>query len=198
MLNEERRDVMPVLYTNRKGLTFTLTQTVTKNGKTRYNFAREPVQGQPVEAVPEEWEIRESVNGIVTLGKTMPQLILPEELAAVAAQLRQLPDARRYRTEAKSDHILIYENAGGDLTAVVSGVFGQGFLSDPGQLERVRDLEDQHARFEPVMQFILVDQERRRFSALRMSYRGYTNHWINIGRNGPLYELAEKYVPALK
>ena len=40
---------MPVTYTNRKGVTFTLTQTVTKNGKLRYNFAREPVQGQPDE-----------------------------------------------------------------------------------------------------------------------------------------------------
>ena len=188
---------MPVTYTNRKGVTFTLTQTVTKHGKTRYNFAREPVQGQPVEAVPEGREIRESVNGIVTLGKATPQLILPEEVAAVAAQLRQLPDARRYRTEAKSDHILIYENARENLTAVVSGVFGQGFLSDPGQLERIRDLEDRYARYEPVMQFILVDQERRRFSALRMSYRGYTNHWIDIGINGAIHELAEKYVSAL-
>jgi hypothetical protein len=187
---------MPVTYTNRKGVTFMLTQTVTKHGKLRYNFAREPVQGQPVEAVPEGWEIRESVNGIVTLGKATPQLILPEELAAVAAHLRQLPDARRYRTEAKSDHILIYENAGGDLTALVSELIGQGFLSAPGQLERVRGIEDRNARFEPVMQFILVDQERRRFSALRMSYRG-TNHWINIGRNGTIHELAAKYIPTL-
>jgi hypothetical protein len=185
---------MPVTYTNRKGVTFMLTQTVTKHGKLRYNFAREPVQGQPVEAVPEGWEIR--VNGIVTLGKATPQLILPEELAAVAAHLRQLPDARRYRTEAKSDHILIYENAGGDLTALVSELIGQGFLSAPGQLERVRGIEDRNARFEPVMQFILVDQERRRFSALRMSYRG-TNHWINIGRNGTIHELAAKYIPTL-
>lgn len=187
---------MPVTYTNRKGVTFTLTQSVTKNGKLRYNFAREPVQGQPVEAVPEGREIRESVNGIVTLGKATLQLILPEELAAVAAQLRQLPDARRYRTEAKSDHILIYENAGGDLTAVLSGVFGQGFLSDPGQLARLRDLEDRHARYEPVMQFILVDEEKRRFSAERMSYRG-VNHWIDIGRNGTIQELAPKYILTL-
>ena len=188
---------MPVTYTNRKGVTFTLTQTVTKNGKLRYNFAREPVQGQPVEAVPEGQEIRESINGIVTLGKATPQLILPEELAAVEAVVRQLPDARRYRTEAKSDHILIYENAGGDLTALVSELIGQGFLSAPGQLERVREIEHRNARYEPVMQFILVDQEKRKFSALRMSYRGYTNHWINIGRNGTIHELAAKYIPTL-
>lgn len=187
---------MPVTYTNRKGVTFTLTQTVTKNGKTRYNFAREPKQGQPVETVPEGWEIRESVNGIVTLGKATPQLILPEELAAVEAQLRQLPDARRYRIEAKSDHILIYENAGGNLTALMSELIGQGFLSAPGQIERVRGIEDRNARFEPVMQFILVNQERRRFSAQRMSYRG-VNHWIDIGRNGTIHELAAKYIPTL-
>lgn len=53
------------------------------------------------------------------------------------------------------------------------------------------------ARFEPVMQFILVDPERRRFSALRMSYRGFTNHWIKIGRNGTIQELASMFIPAL-
>lgn len=83
-----------------------------------------------------------SVNGIVTLGKATPQLILPEELAVVAAELRQLPDARRYRTEAKSDHIQIYENARGNLPALLSGSWsGQGFFSEPEQLERVREIQ---------------------------------------------------------
>ena len=75
-------------------------------------------------------------------------------------------------------------------------MFGQDFLSNPGQLARLHDFEDRHARYEPVMQFILVDQERRRFSALRMSYRG-VNHWIDIGRNGTIHELAAKYIPTL-
>jgi len=39
---------MPVTYTNRKGHTYYLCQGVTKTGKSRYYFAREP-RGEPVE-----------------------------------------------------------------------------------------------------------------------------------------------------
>ena len=43
---------MPYTYTNRKGLTYFLCQTLTKNGKTRYYFAREP-KNAPVEKLPD-------------------------------------------------------------------------------------------------------------------------------------------------
>ncbi len=49
---------MAVTYTNRKGVTFYLCQGMTKSGKTRYFFAREP-KGEPVEQIPGGYVIRE-------------------------------------------------------------------------------------------------------------------------------------------
>jgi len=66
---------MPITYANRKGLTYYLCKTVTKSGKPRYVFTREP-KGEPVEQVPEGYAIRESVNGVVSL--------VNEDIACVA------------------------------------------------------------------------------------------------------------------
>jgi len=48
--------------TNRKDVTFCLCRHVTKTGKPRYFFAREPDKGEPVEAIPEGYEVVESVT----------------------------------------------------------------------------------------------------------------------------------------
>ena len=76
---------MPITHTKRKGVTFYLGRGVTKTGKPRCSFAREPDKGEPVEAIPEGYEIIESVNGVVSLAKVRPILIRPEELALVQA-----------------------------------------------------------------------------------------------------------------
>jgi hypothetical protein len=75
---------MAITYTNRKGKTYHLCRGTTKTGKPCYYFAREP-KGEPVEQIPDGYEIRESVNGVVSLAKTRPQQILPDERAAVDA-----------------------------------------------------------------------------------------------------------------
>src|SRR5438270_369499 len=72
---------MPVSYTNRKGVTYTLYHGQTRKGKPRYYFGR-PGQGQgePVSEIPPGYTISESVNGVVSLVKDRPTLILPEEV----------------------------------------------------------------------------------------------------------------------
>ena len=70
---------MAVTYTNRKGVTYTLARTASKTGKTRYVFTREP-HGEPVAALPPGTRISESVNGVVSLVKDRPAVILPTEL----------------------------------------------------------------------------------------------------------------------
>ena len=57
-------ECMSITYTNRKGVTYYLCQGVTRTGKPRYYFAREP-QGDPLEQIPAGYIISESVNGIV-------------------------------------------------------------------------------------------------------------------------------------
>src|SRR5437763_17165906 len=108
-----RRVRMPVSYTNRKGLTYTLYRGQTKTGKPRYYFGRAgQSQGEPVTGLPPGYTISESVNGVVSLVKDRPSLIQPEEVAAVEAAVRQHPDARRYRVAVKHDRIEVYEQAG--------------------------------------------------------------------------------------
>ena len=92
---------MQVTYTNRKGKTYYLCQGLTKKGNPRYYFAREP-KDEPVDEIPEGYEIRESVNGVVSLAKERPVQILPEERAAVEAAIGQHPKARNYRADWKS------------------------------------------------------------------------------------------------
>lgn len=99
---------MPVTYTNRKGRTYYLCQGVTKTGRPRYYFAREP-KGKPVEQIPEGYEIRESVNGVVSLAKARPAQILPEEVSVVEAAVGRHPRSQDYRISVKHDRIEIYE-----------------------------------------------------------------------------------------
>jgi len=93
---------MPVNYTNRKGLTYTLYLGQTKTGKPRYYFAREvQSQGVLVTEIPPGFSISESVNGVVSLVKDRPSPILPEEVAAIEGAVQQHPEALRYRVAVK-------------------------------------------------------------------------------------------------
>lgn len=144
---------MPVTYTSRKGFTYYLCRGVTKTGKPRYYFAREP-KGEPVEQIPEGFKIGESVNGLVFLMKDRPEQILPEEVAAVEAAVRRHPKSRNYRVSVKHD--------------------------------RIRATMEDHARFTPVMRFILADEGQRTFRAERWCYRGSIDDWIDIRSTGTL------------
>src|SRR2546425_1737925 len=133
-----RRARMPVSYTNRKGLTYTLYRGQTKTGKPRYYFGRPgQSQGEPVTELPAGFTISESVNGVVSLVKDRPSQIQPEEVAAVEAVVKQHPEARRYRVAVKQDRIEIYEQSGPDYDALFRDLRAAG-LSRPGLAEQLR------------------------------------------------------------
>jgi hypothetical protein len=87
---------MPVTYTNRKGVTYTLYRGQTATGAPRYFFGRQ-TRGDPVADLPPGFAIRESPNGVVSLVKERPPLIRPAEVAAVEAAVRRHPQARSMR-----------------------------------------------------------------------------------------------------
>ena len=189
---------MPITYTNRKRVTYYLCQGRTKTGKVRYYFAREP-QSVPVNKIPEGYTIRESVNGIVSLAKIQPALLLEEELRTVQAALQAHPDARHYRVDAKADQITVYEHVGpdlADLTAQFAAELGLPDTLIPTAVQRMQERESDSGQFTPIMRFILTDKEARLFKAQRMRFSG-TEHWINIGYNKPLRELAAALIPTL-
>src|SRR5947209_15647424 len=97
---------MPVSYTNRKGLTYTLYRGQTRTGKPRYYFGRpDQSQGEPVIELPRGFTISESVNGVVSLVKDHPSQILPQEVEAFEAAIKGHPEAHRYRVAVKGNRI---------------------------------------------------------------------------------------------
>ena len=63
--------------------------------------------------------------------------------------------------------------------------------------EGLREVLDQHARFSPVLRFILVDEKKRTFRAERWCYLGSVDDWIDVGPIGPVRRLARKLIPKL-
>lgn len=187
---------MPVTYTNRKGRTYYLCQGVTKTGKPRYYFAREPKGKQPVEHIPEGHEIRESVNGTVSLAKIRPVEILPEEVAAVEAAIRRHPQAYNYRVDVKGNRIVIYERVGADPEELIHKMRQFGLVI-PERGARLRETLDRHARFSPVMRFILLNEATRTFCAERWCYLGSIDDWISVGPMGSVDQLARQLIQKL-
>ena len=184
---------MPVAYTNRKGMTYYLNRGTTKTGKARYYFARQP-QDDPVEEIPEGYQISESANGVVSLVKARPPRFLPEEIVAVESAVHRHPKAINYRVSVKRDRIEVYERVGPDPVELVAEFSG---LLLPGQEERLRAFDARRAQFTPVLRFFLVDAERRRFSAQRMCYLGRVDGWIGVGGVASVEVLAQQLIPKL-
>jgi hypothetical protein len=190
---------MPISYTNRKGVTYTLYRGQTRSGKPRYYFGRPgQSQGEPVTELPAGFTISESVNGVVSLVKDRPSPIQPEEVAAVEAVVKQHPQARRYRVAVKHDRIEIYEQVGPDYDVLFRELRIPG-LSRPGLAEELRAQEERHAQYAPVLRFNLLDPAQRRFGVERMCYRGSIDGWLELMQwgPGPVAELADALVPTL-
>ncbi len=98
---------MPVTYTNRKDVTYTLYRATTATGRARDVFARQP--REPVEVLPARYTIRESVNGVVFLAHERPPVFSSDEVAAVEAAVRRHPEASLYRVKGRRDHIAVHE-----------------------------------------------------------------------------------------
>jgi hypothetical protein len=88
---------MPVSYTHRKGLTYTLYRGQTKIGKPCYSFGRAgQCQDEPVTELPIGFTISESINGVVSLlkhlcwrcGISVPNWMILPFVAAVSRTRR--------------------------------------------------------------------------------------------------------------
>jgi hypothetical protein len=166
---------------------------MTKTGKVRYYFARDIKDGSP-DQIPEGYRISESVNGIVSLVKDRPQLILPQEIASVEAILACHPKSRDYRVAVQKNRIVIYEQLEPDIDTL-SAIFGNlSPLSSNIVKKRLQEQLDKMARFSPILRFILIDPEERKYRSERWSFIGDTDDWIDIGESGKLEKLARRLI----
>lgn len=186
---------MPVMYTNRKGTTYTLCLTRTQKGKNRYFFSAKPEGRTLVEQMPDGYEIRENVNGQVSLGKMRPQIITPDEFAAVKRAIAQRPDAKNYRVDVKGKYIIVYENDGPNLDELVS-ILQEIMPLSPRRIADFRAEDEKYSHFAPMLRFELVDEETRNFSVARMGFSG-EGGWLHPARWGTISELASLAIPLL-
>lgn len=186
---------MPVTYTNRKGFTYTLNKGVTKTGKPRYYFSRE-LKDEPVEKIPKGYKIQESVNGIVSLVKKRPQLILADESKSVEAALKRHPKSKHYRMNVKDNQIIIYEGIGADMEGLRAILGFAGVGSEKAE-ELIESELDRYIQFTPIMRFILDDQETRQYHAERWNYLGSIDDWIYASHSGKIDELSKILIPTL-
>lgn len=187
---------MSITYTNRKGVTYHLCRGVTKTGKPRYYFAREP-RDEPVNEIPQGYRIGESVNGVVSLGKEYESPFWPEEVAAVETVLRRHPQARAYRVDVRRDAIDVCEQQGGGADVLLDELGALGLSLSRPRTEKYRAYLEQIARYAPVLRFTLADASRRDFDVHRWCYRSRINGWRDLHRHGPVLQLAREVIPTL-
>ena len=153
-----------------------------------------------MEEIPAGYSISESVNGIVSLAKKRPALILPAEIKAVEAAIAQHPKAHNYRVGVKHNRLDIYERVGPDAEDIITR-FSKSGLINPGSVpdlaSHFRADQERYGQFTPVMRFILADANKRTFSVQRMCYLGSIDDWIDIGNFGTIKELAPALIPTL-
>jgi hypothetical protein len=186
-----------ITYTNRKGVTYTLYLGQTSTGKPHYYFGRaDKDHGEPVTELPFGFKISESVNGVVSLVKERPSLIQPEEIAIIEVVMNEHPQATRHRVVIKHDRIEIYESSIPDFDALLVALHIIG-TSRLDLAERMYDTEERYAHYAPVLRFILLDPEQRRFGAERICYRSSINGWLKLVQKGSLTQLAYTLIPTL-
>jgi len=192
---------MAITYTNRKGRLYHLCQGVTKKGTTRYYFSREP-KGATVEVLPEGYEIRESINSIVSLAKIQKSEILECEFSAVQVALQAHPQGNRFQMQTKGKQITIYENSSPPPVEMLNAfpdIMEFHKLNGNGLIHAAEELSNKTAQFSPVMRFTLLEGEnpQRYFYAERMCYRSSIDGWLDICSTDSISNLTSDLIPKL-
>lgn len=190
---------MSITYTNRKGRKYYLCQGVTKTGKPRYFFSREQ-KNKPIEEIPEGYEITESVNGIVSISKAQPKLLMESEIATIKFAIQAHRKARKYRFDVKSKEVIIYEQVGPDfeeLSELIETEYGFSGALTNNLLHQFENERNIYTPYTPVMKFILDDKEKRLFCAQRMCYLGGIDGWIDLMYDKTIEVLSSTLIPTL-
>ena len=176
-------------YTNRKGSTYYLHRRKTKNGRVRYVFAKSVGDGA-LDALPEGYQVRESINGVVSVVRLGQARFITElEEQAVRSAMVEL-DLLECRLEIRDKTISIFEpdRSVADLAELLAAT------SPVGLSKRAVDNLARRVNYSPVLRFVLDDRSTRTFHVERMTYRGEGGWSYPLG-HGKIASLAKQYVP---
>jgi hypothetical protein len=182
---------MPIQYTNRKNQTYYLHQGTSKTGKPKYFFSMKR-EGTLADVIPDGFEIYENPNSRVFLRKIQPRIITDEELAIVEQGMKRYSSLQYYQIDVKKNAIIIFE-PDQDVD-----IMSELIQSAPRAKEiNPKDLLAQIITYSPMLQFVLVDEQKRRFVTRRFCFFGSVDDWINIGKPDSLPNLVKKYLKHL-
>ena len=186
---------MPLQYTNRKGDLYTNFKGQTKTGKPKYFVSKKAQSdsGEPIEQLPEGFEIIESpASGVVSIRQIKPTRLLEKERALVSRLVLELTQYRHERTVIDGDCIIVYVP---DTDPLIAAENMQRIF---GTLARgTADWAARHTRFSAMLRFTLCDEIRREFRSERYCFRGSREGWMPLQHCGPLEKLARKLIPTL-
>jgi hypothetical protein len=149
--------------------------------------------GALAESIPEGFEIYENPNAQVFLRWIPPKLITDEECQVVEDGMRKYAEVQDYKLDVKGNAIVVY-TADQDIETL-AGLF-KDMYPDPAANTQLMTLLRQGIHYSPMLQFLLEEEPRRRFTAQRYCFVGLIDDWIDIG-HGPLTTLVKRYVKHL-
>ena len=175
---------------NRMGITYYLHEGRTKTGKPRYFFAK-TIGDSALGAMPEGFEVSESINGVVSVRRRTPgaTAVPAADVTAVEAALARHPHLNGYVARAVGSAVVIFEPhpRPGELRELAQRS-GLGLRAEVFMKDRMK-----HAQYTPVMKF---EREGTEYVVLRMTYRG-KGGWSWPLQSGKLDNLARKFVPSI-
>jgi hypothetical protein len=181
-----------IQHVNRKGQTYYLHHRRSKTGVSHYHFSTKAKGGNLVEALPEEYEIYESVPGQVFLRRKKPRMISDIELAVLRHVLDRQLQRPIYKLEEQDAAVIVY------LAEVHLGFEGDplwGLLSPSS--EDFRRRRTASANYTAMMRFVLSDSDARLFAVERYCFRGSVDRWIHLAGPDRLAALGERFLPHL-
>ena len=176
---------MAVQHTNRRGQAFYLHKGTTKTGKAKYFFSLNN-RGELADTVPQGFEIYENPNAQVFLRREQPKLITDEEQAIVEEGLKRYCHQERCRVEVRQAAITVFA-LDQNLAELEKTI---GFLSEL----KATGVFDRFTSYSPLLQFVLINKERRTFITRRYCFLGSVDDWIEIGRPDRLTTVVKKFV----
>ncbi len=177
---------MPLQYTNSKKQTYYLHVGKTKKGNPRYYFSMKS-EGQLADSIPQGYEIYENPNSQVFLRKIKSKQIFDGEVALVEFVIENHSDLRHYKIGITKNLIQIFtpDQEIDELTQIFLPLTPVGF--NENSILRLMT-------YSPVMQFVLVDKEKRLFITKRYCFLGSVDDWIQISDEDTLENLTRRYI----
>jgi hypothetical protein len=176
---------MSVDHIARSGKTYYLHVTTGPKGKAKYFFSTIS-DGLLAQAIPDGYEIYETINAQVFLRRKTMAIIQPDEYDLIQSVLEKKPEKWKYRSAIRKDMIVIHEACQEydwiDLLPV---------WVDKAKAEQMKI---QNTTYMPIMRFVLEHREKRILRAERFCFKGSIDDWIMIGLPATLNVLAKEFI----